>query len=165
MKKTITYKQLQVLDSAATAYLIRTDYFVPMIPACGDTPAVPGRFTDKEDTKLSKNIKNIIKQGNKLFEEYNELKADILLDNCLVDEKTKAILYDDSKDANGNVVRNYRFSKEGHRAANKAVKDLANKEIEIHVRITDGDWDLTDEEKEAFNGILIPEFKMEEVEN
>lgn len=158
MKKTVTYKQLQQFDILATNYLVNNGYFINPTPAKGDEPAKAGGFTTKEPTKLVANIKNIIKQSDKLYEGFSEEKTNILIDNCAVDDKTKAILYDESKDAVGNTIRNYRFTKEGQKEVNKKIKELLEKEVEIHVRITEGEFDLTTEEKEAFNGIVIPEF-------
>ncbi|MGA4923211.1 hypothetical protein, partial [Bacillus subtilis] len=68
---------------------------------------------------------------------------DLSIDHCLVDEKTKAIL----REANGA----YKFEKEELKKFNTAVRELSNSAVEVHVRITEGDWDLTDDEKEAFN--------------
>lgn len=149
MKKQLTYQQLQKFDNLATSYLIRNGYFIP------SDGRIPGKFTDEKPTKLVLNMKNVIKQAGKHFETYKELANDIRLDNCLVDEKTKAVLYE----ADG---VNFKFSKDGLREVTKAIKDLSQTEVEIHIRITEGDLALTDEEKEAFNGIIISEFKPEE---
>lgn len=162
MKKSISYKRLQQFDILGTNYLINNGYLTNPVPAKGDEPAKQGGFTTKELTKLVVNIKNIIKQSDKLYAGFSEEKTNILIDNCAVDDKTKAIIYDESKDAAGNTIRNYRFTKEGQKEVNKQIKELLEKEVEIHVRITEGDWVLTDEEKEAFNGIVIPEFTPEE---
>lgn len=157
MKKSVSYKRLQQFDTLATNYLINNGYFTPAVPAKGDVPALPGGFTKKPATKLVENIKKIIKQTDKLYDGFAEEKADILLDNCLVDEKTKAILYDESKDDKGSIVRNYKFTVAQQKEVNKKIRELSLKEVEIHVRITEGDLDLTDEEREAFSGIVIPE--------
>ncbi|MEK6879217.1 MAG: hypothetical protein AABY22_06385, partial [Nanoarchaeota archaeon] len=128
---------LQKFDNAATLYLIKNEYFKD------------GKFTDKPVTKLVSNMKNIIKQGGKHFEEFKELSNDIQIDHCAVDEKTKVIL----REENGS----YKFTKEGLKECNKAIKELVEKKVIIHVRITEGEWELTDDEKEIFSGILIPE--------
>jgi len=158
MKKSVTYKKLQQFDTLATNYLINNGYFTPAVPAKDGIPAKAGGFTDKTPTKLVANIKNIIKQSDKLYEGFAERKAEILIDNCAVDDKTKVILYDESKDGSGNLIRNYKYTKDQQKAVNKALKELSEQEVEIHVRITEGELTLTDEEKEAFNGIVIPEF-------
>lgn len=137
MKKLQTYKELQTFDNLATAYLKREGYFDE------------NGWTKKEPTKLVSNLKNVLKQAGKLFEEYKEKVEDLSIDHCLVDEKTKAIL----REANGA----YKFEKEELKKFNTAVRELANSKVDIHIRITEGDWDLTDDEKEAFNGIVIPE--------
>lgn len=154
MKKQITYKEMQVLDNFATSYLIRTGYFKAAVPSKGDLPAVPGEWTLKTPTKFVLNLKNVIKQCGKHFTDYSEMQNDIYLDNCAVDEKTKVVLY--------TPAGGYQFTKESIKKVNSEIKELANKTIDIHVRITEGDWELTDAEREAFNGIVIPEFKLEE---
>lgn len=157
MKKTLTYKDLQLFDNAATRYMIRTGYFKPGKPASGEEPATNGEWTLKIPTKFVLNLKNVIKQAAKHFADYSELHNDIHLEHCATDEKTKVVLY--------TPTGGYQFTKEAIKKVNSEIKELANKTIEIHARITEGDWDLTDEEKEAFNGIVIPEFKTEETEN
>lgn len=142
MKKSVTYRELQKFDNLATAYLRRNEYF--------DDKG----WTKKEPTKLVTNIKNVVKQCAKHFETYKELVDEIHIDNCLVDEKTKAIL----REENGT----YKFSKEGLKEVSKKIKDLAGTSVDLHVRITEGNLDLSDEEKEAFNGIVIPAFEPNE---
>lgn len=137
MKKEKSYRELQQLDNIATAFLKRNGYFDE------------NGWTKKEPTKLVTNLKNILKQAGKHFDSYKEKVEDLSIDHCLVDEKTKAIL----REANGA----YKFDKEALKKFNSAIKELASTNVELHVRITEGEWDLTDEEKEAFSGILIPE--------
>ncbi len=155
MKKKITYKKLQEFDKMATNYLVKNGYFTPAVFKDGH-PVSAGEFTNKEQTKLVANMKNIVKQGKKAFEEFTELQNNIYIDNCAVDEKTKVMILD----AKGG----YQFTPEKQKEVYKKIKELVISEIEIHARITEGEWGLTDEEKEAFNGIIIPEFKTEETE-
>lgn len=162
MKKTVTYKQIYNFDTVAMAYLTKEGFYIQPVAAKGDEPAKPGKYTDAPLTKLATNIKKVIKQTDALYEEFNEKKTDIFLDAASVDDKTKVILYDDVKDGLGNISRNYRFTVEKQKEVNKKIKELMNREVEIHVRITEGEWKLTDEEREAFNGIVIPEFTPEE---
>lgn len=148
MKKQLSYKELQKFDNIATSYLIREGYYIPpSVPKEGE-PMKPGYFSPKPSTKLVANIKNIVKQANKHFEDYREKDADLAVDNCAVDEKTKAILMDGDK---------YRFTQEGMKAYTKARRELSETKVEIHVRITEGEWDLSDEEREVFEGVVIPE--------
>ena len=149
MKKTISYKELQRFDNVATNYLVRNGYFTPAQPAIGDKPAVPGTFTNKENTKLVANMRNIIKQAGKHFEEYGSLVDDLQLDHCSTDAKTNVIL----KDEKGNRM----FTVEKEKALKVAIKKLAETTVEIHTRVTDGNFDLSEDELEAFAGLLIPE--------
>lgn len=137
MKKSQTYRELQRFDNIATAYLRREGYFDE------------NGWTKKEPTKLVSNIKNVIKQAGKLFEVYKEKVDDLSIDHCLVDEKTKAIL----REENGA----YKFGKEELKKFNAAIKELSNSSVEVHTRITEGEWDLTDEEREVFSGLVIAE--------
>ena len=156
MKVEKSYKELQAFDNVATAYLIKHGFFKI------NPETKQGDFTNKEITKLVANMKKIIKQGQELFAEYSEKVADLKIDYCSVDEKTKAILYDDVPNSKGGVDRNYRFTKERLKEFNKKVKELADEKVELHARITDGEWELTDDEKDAFSGLLIPEIKKED---
>ncbi len=153
MKKSITYKDGQRLNNVIFNYFITKGYFIAGIPATADSPAKPGRWSDLKPTKLVANMKNIDKQWAKIFEEYTSLRDDLQLDHCATDEKTKVILM------NENGSR--KFTVEGEKALKKAIKELDEKEVELHVRITtEGIDDLSDAEKEVFNGILIPAFEV-----
>lgn len=151
MKKTITYKELQKFDNTATNYLIREGYFIP------PTKTEAGKFSDKEGTKLVGNIKNVIKQWQKHLETYADELDNIQRNHAAVDEKTKVLL---PKNPDGSRP----YTIDGEIALKKAIKELADSEIEIHVRITEGELNLTAEEKEAFNGIVIPAFVVEDLE-
>lgn len=151
----ISYKRLQKFDDAATKYLIENGYFIAGKKATDTTPATDGKFTDKKETILVANLKKVIKQGNKHFEEYASKIDDLQLDHVAIDEKTKVIL----KDAKG--MR--QFTVEGEKALKADIKKLAEQEdLVIYPRITQGDWQLSDYEKEAFSGLVIPEIKSEE---
>jgi len=133
MKKQLTYKELQVFDNMATSYLIRRGYFIPAcLPKEGE-PMKPGYFSAKPATKLVANLKNVIKQAHKHFEEYREKEGDLAIDNCATDEKTKAILMDGDK---------YRYTQDGLKAFIKARRELSETKVDIHARITDGEWEL-----------------------
>lgn len=156
MKKEISYKELQKFDNFATSYLIRTGYFVPAQLQTKDSPMKPGFFTEKKATKLVANLKNLIKQANDHFDVYKEKQTELYVDNCAVDEQTKAILLDERG--------GYKFTKEGQKKLIKDLKELNNSKVEINIRITEGEWELSDEEAEAFSGLAIPEVKSEKVD-
>lgn len=145
-------------------YMTNEGYYTEAKPAKGEEPAVPSKPTEKDPTKLVENIRRVLRQTDKFYADFNDKKTDIFLDHAVVDDKTKAILYDDVKDGNGNVIRNYKFTKDGQKKVNEAVKKLMNEEVDVNVRITDGEWKLSYEEKDAFNGIVIPEFKSEDLD-
>lgn len=154
MKKQLSYKELQNFDNAATLYLIKNGYFTNAVSETETTPAKPAGFTTKPNTKFSANLRKVINQAAQHFKEYSEAIDDLQIKYCAVDEKTKTILLDDKG--------NRKFTIEGHQSLKKAIKELSNEKVEINTRITEGDWDLTDEEKQAFNGIVIPEFETDE---
>lgn len=126
--------------------------------------AVAGVYLEKNkesENKICVALKNVIKkQVVKHFENYNE-EVDILqLNNCATDEKTRVIL----KDEKGNR----QFTVEGELKLKKESKLLLAQTVEMHQRIPEGIDDLiaklTDEEKEYFSGIVIPEQKTLEPE-
>jgi len=158
MKKSITYREGQKLNNYIVNYFITNGYFIAGVPASGDKPATPGRWTEKTPTKLVANMKNIDKQWAKIYEEYTSLRDDLQLDHCATDEKTKVILMNDDG-------KTRKFTVEGEKALKKAIKELDATSVEIHVRITTEGIDyLTEDEREVFNGILIPEFKLAEAD-
>ncbi len=149
MKKSLTYKQIQKFDTAATQYLIKNGYYNNAKEETATSPAKSAGWTKKENTKLTANMRNVIKQIAQHFKDYSELLDDLQLDHCSVDDKTKTILLDEKG--------NRKFTVEGLRAYRKDVKKLDEKEVEIHIRITEDEWELTEEETELFSGIIIPE--------
>ena len=149
MKAERTYKELQKFDGISTKYMVANGYYVFAEDG-------KGSYTEKEPTKLVTNIKNVIKQITKHFEEFNELAEEQRIDNCSVDEKTKIILREPD--------RSYKFTKEGLKALNKAFKELENTKVEIHIRITEGEWELSDDEKEVFSGLVIPDVSQDKDE-
>lgn len=105
------------------------------------------------ENKLCSAINRFNKQLKTIFEEYNDERDTLQLNNCVVDEKTKVIL----KDATGNR----QFTVDGEMKLKKGLKELVKKTVECHDRIPEGIDDiissLSDFEKEAFSGIVIPE--------
>ena len=154
MKKEFSYKQLQKFDNFATSYLIKNGYYSVGSPGGDGKEPIPAGFTNKENTKLSANIRNIIKQWQKCFAEYKETLDDLELDHCAVDDKTKVVL----TDSKGQRM----FTPEKAKLLKKAIREFSETNVVINVRITEGDWELTDEERDAFNGLVIPEFNTEE---
>ena len=53
------------------------------------------------------------------------------------------------------------FTVEKQKELNKKLKELWKQEAEIYPRITEGEFGLTDEEKEVFSGIVIPEISQD----
>lgn len=153
-----SYKDLKKFDDVSTEYMIKEGYYIDAVPAKGEDPGKKPQFTDKTPTKLILNIKNVGKQIAKLFEDFQEKVTEIQLDHCAVDESKKppVIMYNDR----GGLC----FTVEKQKELNKKIKELWNEETEIHSRITEGDFSLTDEEKEAFSGIVIPDLVPDPVE-
>jgi len=134
MKKNITYKELICLEAHANHYAISNAFFKE------------GKWID-EQTKFSSSVKNILKQIEKLKVDYDEKLEDLRINNCLEDEKTKAILRDEQG--------NYKFSKESQKKLGVEHKELLKETCEIHIRITDAPSDLDVETYFTFDGILI----------
>lgn len=152
----VSYKRLKEFDDVSTAYMVKNGYYVEGVPAKGDVPEKKPYFTDKAPTKLIVNIKNIGKQIKKAFETYSEKLTDLNLDYCAVDESKKppVIMY--------NELGGLCFTIEKQKELNKKRKELYESEVDIYPRITEGEFELTDEEKDAFSGIVIPEIHEEE---
>lgn len=142
MKKNITYKELQVLDTVITNYLINNGYYNEK----------EKRWTEKEGNKLTVNMQNLAKQAQKHFDKYFEKKRELEVDFCSEDESKnpKVIM----KDQYGNMC----YTKENQKKLYAELIKLNETQVEIHARITDGDYYLNNTEKEIFNGILIPAF-------
>ena len=104
--------------------------------------------------KLSEGIAKFFnKQIKAFFEDYNDKLDDLQRDNCLVDNtKHGAII----KDEKGGRM----YSIEGEKSLKAAVKKLNEETVELNTRIVENISGLipflTDAEKEAFSGLLIP---------
>jgi hypothetical protein len=145
MKSQKSIVQIRAFVTTATEYLKKNGY----------TQVIDGKldFSDKEDTTLSKNLKNIIKkQCQKIFEEFEEKTEDMRLDHCAVDPVKLTILRDENK--------GYIYTPEKLKAFNKLYKEKVNtQDIDIHLRLVE-DWEkfrLTEDEVEAFKGFALPE--------
>lgn len=105
------------------------------------------------ENKLCSAITQFGKQLRKIFEDYNDERDTFQLNNCSVDDKTKVIL----KDAQG--ARQFTVAAEIKLKGE--LKVLSQKVIDCHSRIPEGIDDLiltlTEIEKDAFSGIIIPE--------
>jgi hypothetical protein len=157
MKTTRTITELQKFNIYGAAYLEKFK----------DTPAVKdekGNVTTPailQENKLCSAIKKFTKQLEKIFNDFNENKDDLQIDNCLTytEGKEKGAIMKDEK---GNRL----YSKEGERALKKSLKEEMEKSIDIHARIPEGIDDLIveleDYEKESFSGLIIPEQAKEE---
>lgn len=122
-----------------------------------------------EENKLSASINKFAKQLQKYFDIYNDEKDTLQLNNCSVDEKGN-IIYDliDSIDDNGKPIKikNRKYSIEAEKKLKVEIKLLNKTKIIIHQRIADGIEEiiagLSDMQKSAFSGIIIPEQPIEE---
>lgn len=123
--------------------------------------AIANRFLSKNkdnENKLVSSVRSVItKQIKNHFDTYNDELDTIQLNNCAVDDKTKVIILGDGK-------RQYTI--EGQLKLKAEHKTLLNQRVDIHARIAPGIDELitllTEEEKEAFSGIVIPEQETKE---
>lgn len=100
----------------------------------------------KEQTKLTANMKRFCKHNTRLIDEYNEKVNNILLDNCAVDPKTKVILKDDR----GELC----FTVEGQKKCNKERQELIDSVPSKPISLFITKWDeLTEAEIEIINGL------------
>jgi len=138
MKATKTYKEI-----------VQIDHFISSI-----AQAIP---TDKE-YKAKKQAQSFLKKlTKKVYEEANELRKELYLNNALTG-KSGEILFDDK----GNQL----FSIEGQKKIKEALKDFDKKEVEVHYdfvlsfkelwecmpkEIRNASPDLDDDEKELLS--------------
>lgn len=105
------------------------------------------------ENKLTLAIKKFGKQLRVILEDYNDKIDTLQILNCIVDEKTKAILKDDKNQR--------QFTVEGSIKLKEESKKLLKEEVEVTPVIFDGIDELilglSEPQKEAFSGLVIPE--------
>src|SRR3990172_8221284 len=82
------------------------------------------------ENKLCSAIKQFSKQLKNIFENYNDERDNLQLNNCSVEEKTKVILKDDKG--------NRQFTIEAEKKLKKELKELLLTKIECHARVPEG---------------------------
>lgn len=139
MKK--TFKELRLFNVFSTSFLVRDK--------------------NHAETKLGYAIKSFVdKNLDKIMSEYNEALNNIRIDECHTDD-SGVIVYDITKDENGNEIRHLKFTKEGLKNKNKREKELLEiydkKEYDIESCITKKvPENLTMNEIESFKELVIP---------
>lgn len=125
-------------------------------------------YIDKNAPKLLKLLKHIKKEVAKVQE-----KIDIInVSNCLTDATNRAILYNVTKDKNGNDIKEYKYTIEGdlkRRSEIEAYLEKVNEEIErlyeeeipsdlikkLDLSLCKESENLTEYQKELFKGLFI----------
>lgn len=118
-------------------------------------------YTEKpelKDTKFGYAYKRFAEKWfYPVYKEYQEALTDLRVDNALIDETTKAILTDNTQHGRG-----FKYSKDGFKTLLKAERELVKKwdakEVECEpffVAPENLPEDLSDEQIEAFKGILV----------
>lgn len=142
MKIEKTYPELVRFNKIAQMYIERT--------STDQYGALP-------ENKLCVAIRSIQKkQFPKISEEFNNYLDDARIDYC-------------ATDSNGVILRGednaYMFTKDGMRELKKKIREINEKPFTLDARIVEGIDELiaalTPEEKEVFNGIVIPAFDAE----
>ena len=144
-----TFKELDQFDKVATGYLVRNGFY----------SHEQRGYTDKPATKLVSAIKNVFKQVFKNRDEIlNEELELARINNALEDPTTKELLL--------NEDRSYKYSKEGMVKLRADLNVIYNREVDMHQRIVkDADLsELTEEEIEAFDGLVIDSAPLPEFE-
>jgi len=110
-----------------------------------------GKFGYAYKRFYEKNLKDVL-------EEMQEKMTDCRIDNALVDEKTKELLYD-SSDKGGQKL--YKYTKDGMKKlledTRNIKKEYEKKEVKIEPYYASDVPDMIEEEKEALKGCLIQE--------
>ena len=115
---------------------------------------VGGSYLAKEKKdKLSYAIEKVSKRSLKrIFEDHNDRIADIEIDLCSVDEKGNIL-----KDEKGNLC----YTKENLKKKRDQLKKLLDYEVDIEPHVVEGTDGLTDEEIDAFYGIVLKPLTVE----
>lgn len=138
MKIEKTHNELFAFNQVASNYLLENEYI-----------GKDGQPTKKDHTKLVTCLKNILKQVVVIFADYNEERQCIVEMNCVVDSISKVML----KNERGE----YTYTAEGAKKMRKEIKDLNETSVSLHQRLVDGDFELTDNEEQAFAGLVVNE--------
>lgn len=108
------------------------------------------------DTKFGYAIKRVSKGFEKYFNEYNLELESLGIDHALVDKDTKALLLSEK-----GSPRPYQYDKKGLtdliKAEYKLSSEWNDKEVEVEPFIAKEVPTLTDDEKEAFAGLVYLE--------
>lgn len=104
----------------------------------------------RERTKLGYAISRLTPRVRKAFQQYQNLREDIAVDTCAVDEKGLIL-----RETHNNE---YKYTKEKQAERNQRWRKLYESEIEIEPYFaTQAPNDLTVIEREAFAGLVIRE--------
>ncbi len=143
MKVNKTYFEIKIIDALLADYLIRNNFLADK------------KYTDKQPTVFASAAKNILNQIAKHFLILNDEIDSLKIKNCACDPVTKVQLKGPN-DNFGNPTR--QFTSEGELQLKSDLKALMKVEVELHARIikeVDLDFKPTDEEREAYTGILL----------
>jgi hypothetical protein len=100
----------------------------------------------EQKSKLTYAIEKVIKLNKKAIDTYNETLEDARIDNAATDEKGTLLM-------DGNQ---YRYTKDGAKSLNKAIRDLKNSEVEIEFyHAAELPKDLNEDLAEALGGFVI----------
>lgn len=105
------------------------------------------------DTKFAYTVFKFIKINlNSVFDEYNEVLADLHINYALEDKDTKAVITKDS-------VRGYEYNKDDLRSLireeRKLEKEWSTKEYEVETIISKDCPKLNDSQLEVFKGLVL----------
>jgi len=137
MKK--TYAQLKEIDEVVGGLY-------------GKNPKLrDGKFGYAYNRFVTKNVKPLV-------DEMQEKIMDCRVENAMVDEKTKELLYDR---AGGEQNKLYKYTKEGMKTfmeeTRKITKEFDEKEVEIIPFFVSDVPEMMEEEKEILKGCLVKE--------
>lgn len=100
-----------------------------------------------ENTKFRYALKKVMQKAQPLLTAHNEQLEDLNIEHCATD-KDGVIL----REASGA----HRFTKEGLKARNNAIREwFRETEIEVEVHLCDDVPELTEAEREAFEGFVL----------
>ena len=149
--------RLRMFHAAGTDYLVKNGYYARTEKGT-DGKVIKEHYTDKPHTKLSAAIKSVfLKQLPTALGHFDEKMEDVALENAATD-KDNIILVQTEANPQLGVPTTYRYTVEGKKKLIEAQRAIVDEEYELDARIVD-EWqkyNLLDEERIAFAGIVIP---------
>lgn len=123
------------------------------------------KTNEAAENKISAALKKILKQLPVIVSDYHDRVDSIQLNNCKTyteGDKKDCIVYDEYTDKKGEKVLRRCYTPAAEIKLKQEIKNLLAEKVSLHARIPQDDLSgliekLTDQEKDCFSGLVIPE--------